>query len=118
MAVAVIFLGLFLFMALVTLYDEHKSCKDLFETNGILHRMLGRSEKKYAEQSKTTAELVETISPLIEQTDWLGPQPYNSGGLPALQAKEAKRNAEIVRIRRLVMSLPTVKDTFNVVQNS
>ena len=116
MDVAVIFLGLFLFMALVTLYDWRKDRRGLFEANGILHRMLSRSEKKYAEQSKTTAELVETISPLIEQTDWLGPQPYNSGGLPALQAKEAKRNKEIVRIRGLVMSLPAVHDTFKLVQ--
>jgi cation transport regulator ChaB len=117
MAVAVVLLGTILFMALVTLWDQHKDLKQVrgwyaeVTAELVAYKLVYVAlEKKYTKQSDDTQQVLVALVPLIEQTDWLGPQPYNSGGLPALQAKENKRNQEVVRVRELLMNLPLVRD--------
>src|SRR5690348_11405858 len=71
---------------------------EIEEQKATLHRKDGEISDlrfKYSKQSRDVSNLVVAITPLIEQTDWLGPQPYGTG-LATLQAKERERNRQIV----------------------
>lgn len=86
-------------------FDLQEVTQELASTRAKLNT----TEAKYQKQSSDTSDLVVAITPLIEQTSWLGPQPYGTG-LPQLQAMETRRNQQIVAVRSRIMNLPVVQD--------
>jgi hypothetical protein len=64
-----------------------------------------RRRQKVEEQS---LRLVEKVTPLIEQTDWMTGRWH--GQFHLLQKKESDRNAAVVSARRALWDIPLVAD--------
>jgi hypothetical protein len=100
LAIIVVWVGLMMFMAWALINLRTQLDRKIDE--------LAMERERRRRTEKQALALVEKVTPLIEQTDWMTGRWH--GQFNTLQRLEANRNVKVVEARRALWDIPLVRD--------